>query len=78
MLDDGWLFVWATENFEKILDGYTWRIGNKRYTFKTHRIYDEDILNNKLAKYDAIMVGATDEFAKIGIWKKLHPRKHET
>lgn len=24
------------------------------------------------------MAGATDEFEKIGIWKKLHPRKHET
>ena len=44
LFDDKYFTVFATENFQHILDGYRWEVNGKRYLFRTERIYDKDIL----------------------------------
>ncbi len=77
LFDDKFFTIFATENFEHILKGYSWEINGKRYVFETQRIYDDDILHGKIQKFDAIMAGATDDYLKMGIWKRIHPEKYE-
>lgn len=77
LFDDKYFAIFATENFEYILDGYRWEANGKRYLFRTQRIYDKDILDNKIRKFNAIMAGATDDYLKMGIWKKIHPEKYQ-
>ncbi len=70
--------------FPMILNGYSWESENKKYTFVTDYIYDEDIIDGKLSisNYDMLLVpggGVGDSEAiskgftfcfKVKRWKK--------
>ena len=77
IFDDRFLTNFATRNFECILDGYEWEVDGKRYLFRTKRIYDSDILMDKLNKFDAMVVGATDDYLKIALWRKVCPERYQ-
>ncbi len=58
MLGEEILEMSAKFLFVRVLDGYTWKVGNNNYTFKVTEIYDEDIMNGELNtdNYDVLLV----------------------
>lgn len=76
LFDAGLFFVFGNENFKEILDRYSWQTNNKKYEFRVKPVKDEDILNGNIRNFDVITFGATDEYGKLWIWKKLYPEKY--
>ena len=71
IFDDKFFTNFATRNFECTLDGYEWEMDGKRHLFRTRRIYDSDILMDKLSKFDAMVAGATDDYLRIALWRRI-------
>ena len=65
VLNDGWQFMYGNGNFDKILDKYSWQINNKKFEFDVKLIKHDDVLNDKIRNFDAILVGAVDEYINL-------------
>lgn len=65
VLNDGWQFICGNGNFDKILGKYSWQINNKEFKFDVKFIKHNDVLEDKIRNFDAIMVGAVDEYINL-------------
>jgi len=55
------------DQFDEILNGYQWKVGNKTYKIKTIIFTDKDIYRGELTteKYDLLIIPASDMIAKL-------------
>ena len=76
VFNDGWQFMYGNGNFNEVLDKYSWQINDKKYEFNVKLIKNEDVLYGKINNFDAILVGAVDQYVRLWQWKLMCPDKY--
>ncbi|MCJ7570330.1 MAG: hypothetical protein MUO82_00410 [Candidatus Thermoplasmatota archaeon] len=76
-LDDYWMTPWSDGAFNR-LEKCEWTVNNTIYKFKVTGISNNDIEKGNLKKYNVLIIGGTDQFANLGLWKIYNPKRYNT